>query len=192
MGEKALAQRAVAREVVKSYTYVVIWMSISIAVILFNKWLLAYSGFPYPIALTMWHMTFCSSIAFASVRVFGLVKSHNMTAREYCQRVMPIGERRGGPWAPPRPPWARHSLQEPQRSRAQAHSARLRARPCGCRGAAAAAVERPVNRGQSPRPLTPIPGRPAAAPARAQACCTPAACGCPTARTSTCRCRSFK
>ena len=94
MGEKAHAQRAVAREVVKSYTYVIIWMSISIAVILFNKWLLAYSGFPYPIALTMWHMTFCSSIAFVAVRVLGVVKSHHMTPREYAERVMPIGARR--------------------------------------------------------------------------------------------------
>lgn len=37
-----------------AYVYVVIWMSISMAVIMFNKWLLAYSGFPYPIALTLW------------------------------------------------------------------------------------------------------------------------------------------
>lgn len=93
MGEKAAAaQRAVAAEVVRSYTYVGIWMSISISVILFNKWLLAYSGFPYPIALTMWHMAFCSAIACIAVRVVGAVKSHNMSAREYCSRVMPIGE----------------------------------------------------------------------------------------------------
>ena len=91
MGEKQ--QRAVAREVIKSYTYVIIWMGISIAVILFNKWLLAYSGFPYPIALTVWHMMFCSSIAFVAVRVLGVVKSHNMSAREYATRVMPIGAR---------------------------------------------------------------------------------------------------
>lgn len=99
MGEKQ--QRAVAREVIKSYTYVVIWMGISIAVILFNKWLLAYSGFPYPIALTMWHMFFCSSIAFVAVRVLGLVKSHNMSPREYATRVMPIGA------LPPPPPGSR-------------------------------------------------------------------------------------
>jgi hypothetical protein len=92
MGEKQQASRAVTREVIKSYTYVLIWMSVSTAVILFNKWLLAYSGFPYPIALTMWHMAFCSSIAFVLVRVLGVVKSHNMSAREYATRVMPIGE----------------------------------------------------------------------------------------------------
>jgi hypothetical protein len=34
---KAKQELAVVREVVRSYTYVGIWMSISIAVILFNK-----------------------------------------------------------------------------------------------------------------------------------------------------------
>jgi hypothetical protein len=55
------------------------------------QWLLAYSGFPFPIALTIWHMGFCSAIGCLAVRVLGLVKSHNMTAREYMTRVMPIG-----------------------------------------------------------------------------------------------------
>ena len=81
----------VLREVIRSYTYVLIWMSVSSAVILFNKWLLAYSGFAYPIALTMWHMFFCSAVAFLCVRVFKVVKSHNMSADDYYKRVMPIG-----------------------------------------------------------------------------------------------------
>ena len=96
MGDKATAaaaRRAVAREVFASYAYVGIWMSISVAVIMFNKWLLAFSGFPYPIALTMWHMAFCSTVAFLAVRVFGVVQSHRMSAKEYCRRVMPIGAR---------------------------------------------------------------------------------------------------
>lgn len=125
----------VLREVVRSYTYVGIWMCISIAVILFNKvrrrrrvgrspaaggssqalltcaaaaccwraaaaaaaagrqWLLAYSGFPFPIALTCWHMAFCSGVGFVAVRLLRLVKSHNLSAREYATRVMPIGAR---------------------------------------------------------------------------------------------------
>lgn len=78
-------------QVLRSYTYVVIWMSISISVILFNKWLLAFSGFPYPIALTSWHMLFCSTVGFLCVRVFKVVKSHNMTAHTYTRRVLPIG-----------------------------------------------------------------------------------------------------
>ncbi len=81
----------VVREVMQAYSYVLMWMSISISVIMFNKWVLAYSGFPFPIALTLWHMTFCSTVGFLAVRVFKVVKSHNMTPKDYCTRVMPIG-----------------------------------------------------------------------------------------------------
>ncbi|MEW5304158.1 MAG: hypothetical protein WDW36_006789 [Sanguina aurantia] len=87
--EKSKAK--VIREVVRAYSYVLMWMSISCSVILFNKWLLAYSGFPFPIALTLWHMGFCSFVGVLAVRVFRVVKSHNMTAREYMTRVFPIG-----------------------------------------------------------------------------------------------------
>lgn len=85
------AQSRVLKEVIRSYSYVVLWMSVSISVILFNKWLLAFSGFPYPITLTMWHMAFCSTVGFLCVRVGGFVKSHNMSAHDYMRRVMPIG-----------------------------------------------------------------------------------------------------
>ena len=40
----------------------------------------------------MWHMSFCSAVGFLAVRVLKLVKSHNMSARDYMQRVFPIGE----------------------------------------------------------------------------------------------------
>ena len=39
----------------------------------------------------MWHMGFCSTVGFVCVRVLGVVKSHNMSARDYIRRVMPIG-----------------------------------------------------------------------------------------------------
>jgi hypothetical protein len=91
MPKDAASQAKVMREVIKSYTYVLIWMGISISVILFNKWLLAFSGFPFPIALTLWHMLFCSCVGVLAVRVLKVVKSHNMTPREYYTRVMPIG-----------------------------------------------------------------------------------------------------
>ena len=87
----AAMQGRVMKEVIKSYSYVLLWMSISISVILFNKWLLAFSGFPYPITLTMWHMIFCSTVGFLCVRVGKLVKPHNMSAHDYLRRVMPIG-----------------------------------------------------------------------------------------------------
>mmetsp|Transcript_7911 Transcript_7911/g.16979 ORF Transcript_7911/g.16979 Transcript_7911/m.16979 type:complete len:399 (+) Transcript_7911:320-1516(+) len=92
MFPKDAASRAkVVKEVVKAYTYVLLWMCISIAVIMFNKWVLAYSGFPFPIALTLWHMFFCSTVGILAVRVLKVVKSHNMTPKEYYTRVLPIG-----------------------------------------------------------------------------------------------------
>ncbi|KAI7845789.1 hypothetical protein COHA_000702 [Chlorella ohadii] len=81
----------VVGQIVKAYTFVVIWMGVSISVILFNKWLLAFSGFPFPITLTMWHMSFCSAVGFVCVRVLGITKSHNLSLRDYTQRVLPIG-----------------------------------------------------------------------------------------------------
>ncbi|PNH03735.1 putative sugar phosphate/phosphate translocator [Tetrabaena socialis] len=84
-------QAKVVREVIRSYSYVLLWMCVSCGVIMFNKWLLAYSGFPFPIALTLWHMFFCSFVGVLAVRVFKVVKSHNMTPRDYYTRVMPIG-----------------------------------------------------------------------------------------------------
>ncbi|KAG1680763.1 hypothetical protein FOA52_008096 [Chlamydomonas sp. UWO 241] len=90
-GKDTAASAKVVKEVVKAYSYVLLWMSISCSVIMFNKWVLAYSGFPFPITLTLWHMVFCSTVGFVAVRVFKVVKSHNMSAREYCNRVLPIG-----------------------------------------------------------------------------------------------------
>mmetsp|Transcript_31748 Transcript_31748/g.38342 ORF Transcript_31748/g.38342 Transcript_31748/m.38342 type:complete len:333 (+) Transcript_31748:405-1403(+) len=81
----------VAREVVRTLSYVGTWMVISMGVIMYNKWILAYYGFPYPLALTMWHMFFCSTIAFVMVRVLKVVKPVGMTNKDYQRRVIPIG-----------------------------------------------------------------------------------------------------
>ena len=48
--------------------YVSLWIGLSGAVIIYNKWILAVFGFPYPITLTMWHMGFSSVLAFVLVR----------------------------------------------------------------------------------------------------------------------------
>ncbi len=87
-------QSRVLREVLRAYAYVVLWMAVSSSVILFNKWLLAFSGFPYPIALTSWHMAFCSTVGVLCVRGLRVVKSHNMSGHDYLRRVMPIGATR--------------------------------------------------------------------------------------------------
>jgi predicted neutral ceramidase superfamily lipid hydrolase len=44
-----------------------------------------------PPLLRSWHMSFCSFIAFVTVRVLKVVKGVNMPQRDYLRRVMPIG-----------------------------------------------------------------------------------------------------
>jgi hypothetical protein len=50
----------VTRQVAVAYSCVVLWITLSAGVILFNKYLLSAYGFPYPVALTLMHMGFCS------------------------------------------------------------------------------------------------------------------------------------
>lgn len=88
--EKAVEPKSLASQVLLNLIYVSIWIGLSGTVILYNKWILAYYGFPYPIALTIWHMTFSSGLAFAVVRL-GYVEACNMSAETYVKAVVPIG-----------------------------------------------------------------------------------------------------
>jgi hypothetical protein len=56
------------------------------AVILYNKWLLTWGGFPYPVALTLWHMAFCSTLAFVIIKL-GFVQPIDMSAEMYLKWV---------------------------------------------------------------------------------------------------------
>jgi len=49
---------------------------------MYNKWVLSFSGFPYPVALTLWHMFFCSALAFGVVKM-GYVETINMSSETY-------------------------------------------------------------------------------------------------------------
>ena len=86
-----MVRSAALQQGLRAYFYVAIWMGVSMAVILFNKWLLAFAGFPFPITLTLWHMAFCSVAGVLAVRVFRITSSHNMPVEDYMQRVLPIG-----------------------------------------------------------------------------------------------------
>eukprot|EP00894_Picocystis_sp_ML_P001228 jgi/Pico_ML_1/51745/g309.t1 len=84
--ESALVEAAV------SYAYVTLWISFSAGVILFNKWLLAFKGFPFPIALTMFHMGFCTILASVAINAFRWVDPVDTINREvYVKRIVPIG-----------------------------------------------------------------------------------------------------
>jgi len=91
-----VASESVLRKVLLSYFYVSIWIFLSFTVIVFNKYILdpKMYDWPFPISLTMVHMGFCSSLAFALVRVFRLVNppsSPSMTPSLYFKSVVPIG-----------------------------------------------------------------------------------------------------
>ncbi|EFN57597.1 hypothetical protein CHLNCDRAFT_51167 [Chlorella variabilis] len=73
-----------------TYGYVFLWITLSAAVILYNKWVLAYYAFPYPIALTMWHMFFCAGLASLIIRA-GYVEPVKMNAETYVRTIVPIG-----------------------------------------------------------------------------------------------------
>lgn len=88
--DKVVEPKSLASQVMLNLMYVSVWIGLSGTVILYNKWILAYYGFPYPIALTIWHMTFSSGLAFAVVRL-GYVEACNMSAETYVKAVVPIG-----------------------------------------------------------------------------------------------------
>ncbi|GAB4819493.1 hypothetical protein N2152v2_006539 [Parachlorella kessleri] len=83
-------EESLIRKVVTAYTYVAVWIGLSGAVIMFNKYILAYGGFPYPITLTMWHMFFCATLAIGLVKS-GKVQSINMERETYMRAIVPIG-----------------------------------------------------------------------------------------------------
>ena len=81
--------RSMISSIVFNTFYVSTWIALSGTVILYNKWILAYYGFDYPITLTMWHMFFSSVLAFICVRG-GYVASINMSMDTYLRAIVPI------------------------------------------------------------------------------------------------------
>ena len=78
-------------EAITTYSYVAVWIGLSAGVILYNKYVLAFFGFPFPVALTMIHMAFCSLLAFLLVRVFEVVPAIDMTNEVYLRKIVPVG-----------------------------------------------------------------------------------------------------
>ncbi|KAL3655817.1 hypothetical protein CASFOL_000213 [Castilleja foliolosa] len=93
MGNGGALSDGVLKKIIVSYTYVAIWIFLSFTVIVYNKYILDKKlyNWPYPISLTMIHMAFCSSLAFAAVRIFKLVEPASLTRRAYLSSVVPIG-----------------------------------------------------------------------------------------------------
>ena len=58
-----------ASDAISTRSCMFLWIFLSAAVILVNKYVLSVSGFPYPVALTCTHMLFCSVMAFIVVKL---------------------------------------------------------------------------------------------------------------------------
>ncbi|XP_022976173.1 probable sugar phosphate/phosphate translocator At5g25400 [Cucurbita maxima] len=93
MGKGSFISDSVLKKIVLSYTYVAIWIFLSFTVIVYNKFILDKKMYdwPFPISLTMIHMSFCASIAFLMIRVFKLVEPVSMSRDLYISSVVPIG-----------------------------------------------------------------------------------------------------
>ncbi|KAL3646029.1 hypothetical protein CASFOL_011209 [Castilleja foliolosa] len=93
MGKGKALSDGVLKSIILSYTYVAVWIFLSFAVIVYNKYILDKKlyNWPFPISLTMIHMAFCSSLAFAAIRVFKIVEPPAISRRVYLTSVVPIG-----------------------------------------------------------------------------------------------------
>ena len=67
-------------------SYIVLWIALSAIVIMLNKYVLAYSGFPYPISLTLTHMAFCATLAFGLIKA-GVSDTAHMDSATYMRFV---------------------------------------------------------------------------------------------------------
>ncbi|KAJ5888165.1 sugar phosphate/phosphate translocator [Penicillium taxi] len=74
--------------------YVATWITLSSSVILFNKHLLDYANFRFPIILTTWHLTFATIMTQILARCTNVLdgrKTVKMTGRVYLRAIVPIG-----------------------------------------------------------------------------------------------------
>lgn len=89
MGAESKSQ-SLAMQLAIQYGCMSLWIFLSAAVILVNKYVLSVSGFPYPLALTATHMAFCSVLAFLVVKM-GFAEATPISADTYISCILPIG-----------------------------------------------------------------------------------------------------
>ncbi|KAI0020492.1 triose-phosphate transporter family-domain-containing protein [Xylariomycetidae sp. FL0641] len=74
--------------------YIALWIALSSAVILFNKWVLASAGFNFPLFLTTWHMAFATLMTQLLARFSTVLDSRlkvPMDPPTYMKAIVPIG-----------------------------------------------------------------------------------------------------
>lgn len=83
-----------AKAAIPSFVYVIVWISLSSSVILFNKWILDTLNFRYPVILTTYHLSFATIMTQILARYTTLLdgrKTVKMTGRVYLRAIVPIG-----------------------------------------------------------------------------------------------------
>jgi len=83
------AQAQAQAKSIQGMAVVLNWMTFSGGLVLFNKYLLS-GFFPYPLALTLGHMTFSFLVALG-MHAMGKIEPVHMSRQEYMGTVMPIG-----------------------------------------------------------------------------------------------------
>ncbi|GAB4828293.1 hypothetical protein Ancab_035207 [Ancistrocladus abbreviatus] len=93
MGKGGSLSDGVIRKIILSYTYVAIWIFLSFTVIVYNKYILDRKmyNWPFPVSLTMLHMSFSSLLAFLLIKVFRFVEPVQISREVYVSSVVPIG-----------------------------------------------------------------------------------------------------
>ena len=81
MGKGGSLSDSVIKRILLSYTYVAIWIFLSFTVIVYNKYILdkKMHNWPFPISLTMIHMSFCGTLIFLLIKVFKVVEPVSMS-----------------------------------------------------------------------------------------------------------------
>ncbi|KAI0999457.1 hypothetical protein K3495_g8740 [Podosphaera aphanis] len=92
--EKSQVQKDLKSNGIHPSVYVIVWISLSSSVILFNKWILSTLKFHYPILLTAWHLIFATIMTQLLARTTKLLdgrKTVKMTGKIYLRAIVPIG-----------------------------------------------------------------------------------------------------
>ena len=87
--EQARQQNAFLKSVA-TVMRLLIWLTLSSGIILFNKWLLSPQRFPYPVTLAFWHMLFCSVVGLCVVQARCIPKEH-VSWRTCLRLCVPVG-----------------------------------------------------------------------------------------------------
>ena len=66
------------------------WFGVSIGLIMYNKWMLSYLGFHFPVALMVIHQTTCTICSQIAINVLGLATPPKLSQDQIVKRILPL------------------------------------------------------------------------------------------------------